>query len=158
MYGSRVREEGEQEMKLYAPVIAKPHTPPYKIHRYFARRPWNVFQNLIKGFSEENDIILDPFCGGGVTIYEGLKLKRTVIGFDLNPLSIFIVKNMVRNKCNELELNESFHQIMTYLNYLYGDYNKVESLSKQKTLSDAKLDILWNELALTVECKYCNQK
>ena len=54
----------------YNPVIAAIHTPPYKIHRYFARRPWNVFKNLIETFSDQNNIILDPFCGGGVTIYE----------------------------------------------------------------------------------------
>ena len=83
-------------MKDYQPIEAKAHTPPYKIHRYFARRPWNVFSQLIETYSKPADIILDPFCGGGVTIYEGLKSGRKVIGFDLNPLSIFIVKNMIK--------------------------------------------------------------
>ena len=51
----------------FIPVKALGHTPPYKIHKYFARRPWNVFCELIKIFSDNNDVILDPFCGGGVT-------------------------------------------------------------------------------------------
>ena len=44
--------------------------------------------------SKENEIILDPFCGGGVTIYEGIKNNRKVVGYDLNPLSIFITSNI----------------------------------------------------------------
>ncbi len=145
-------------MKKYTPVTAEPHTPPYKIHRYFARRPWNVFENLVQSFSDEGDIILDPFCGGGVTIYEGLRLKRRVIGFDLNPLSILIVKNMVKNKFNAKELTESLNNILSYIDFLYGDYNKVEPESKQRTLSSKKTDILWSELALTVECSSCGNK
>ena len=54
----------------YTPIVAKAHTPPYKIHKYFARRPHNVFNQLIENFTSPGEIILDPFCGGGVTIYE----------------------------------------------------------------------------------------
>ena len=32
-------------------VIAGPHTPVYKMHRYFARRPWSVFNELIRHYS-----------------------------------------------------------------------------------------------------------
>ncbi|MCR5018935.1 MAG: site-specific DNA-methyltransferase, partial [Bacteroidales bacterium] len=49
----------------YTPVVAEAHTPPYKIHKYFARRPHNVFSELISSFTDENDIVVDPFCGGG---------------------------------------------------------------------------------------------
>lgn len=74
----------------YTPIVAKAHTPPYKIHKYFARRPHNVFNQLIENFTSPGEIILDPFCGGGVTIYEGVTQDRRVIGCDLNPLSTFI--------------------------------------------------------------------
>jgi len=45
-------------------VVAKPHTPVYKMHTYFARRPWSVFRSLIEHYSNSGSIILDPFCGG----------------------------------------------------------------------------------------------
>ncbi len=32
----------------YNSVIAEAHTPPYKIHKYFARRPWNVFEQVVQ--------------------------------------------------------------------------------------------------------------
>jgi DNA modification methylase len=65
-------------------VIARPHTPVYKMHRYFARRPWSVFHELIKHYTNPGSIILDPFCGGGVTVVEGLRLGRKVIGVDIS--------------------------------------------------------------------------
>src|SRR3989339_1321828 len=128
-------------MKDYQPIEAKAHTPPYKIHRYFARRPWNVFSQLIETYSKPADIILDPFCGGGVTIYEGLKSGRKVIGFDLNPLSIFIVKSMIKKEEDLNELEKGYSQIADYLKFIY-------STSK---------NVAWNELAFEVQCNLCGK-
>ena len=44
-------------------IQARKHTAPYMIHRYFARRPWNLFENLIECYSRPNQIVLDPFSG-----------------------------------------------------------------------------------------------
>jgi putative DNA methylase len=73
-------------------IEARPHTPVYKMHKYFARRPWNVFSELIAHYSSVGDLILDPFMGGGVTVIESLRLKRKAIGIDLNPLATFITR------------------------------------------------------------------
>ena len=73
-------------------IEAEAHTPVYKMHKYFARRPWNVFSELIKQHSSTDDVIMDPFMGGGVTVIESLRLKRKAIGIDLNPLATFITK------------------------------------------------------------------
>ena len=81
-------------MKEYKSIKAKAHTAPYKIHRYFARRPWNVFKQLIEIYSNEGDIIVDPFCGGGVTIYEGLKLSRKVSWALILILSQFLLSKI----------------------------------------------------------------
>lgn len=140
----------------YRAVEAQPHTPPYKIHRYFARRPWNVFSQLIEVFSRENDLVLDPFCGGGVTIYEGLSKNRKVIGFDLNPLAIFLVRNMIRKLDDLSTLMSAYDQTATFIRHLYGNYNMVPA--KGGTKSSNRKDLIpidWNELAFKVICNYC---
>lgn len=96
---------------LETPVIAKRHTAPYQMHRYFARRPWNVFEHIIKHYTNAGDLILDPFCGGGITVYEGLKLRRRVIGIDLNPLATWITKMQVENFDLE-EVERAFNQVV----------------------------------------------
>lgn len=74
---------------------AQDHTPVYLIHRYYARRPHNVFSYLISHYSNPGDVILDPFMGGGVTVVESLRLKRKVIGLDINPLAWFVTRGEV---------------------------------------------------------------
>ena len=133
----------------YKPVEAEPHTPPYKIHKYFARRPYNVFDALIDSFTDSNEMIVDPLCGGGVTIYEGLKKGRKVIGFDLNPLSTFIVRNMVLSEGVNQLFYDKVNDLKNYLHYLTGNY--CQFTYKKKIYS-----IDWAELAMTVKCPYCN--
>jgi DNA modification methylase len=50
------------------------------MHRYFARRPHNVFARLIEHYSDVGDVVFDPFAGGGVTLVEGIARNRRVIG------------------------------------------------------------------------------
>ncbi len=71
---------------------ARAHTPVYTMHKYFARRPWNVFNELISHYTAPSDIVLDPFCGGGVTVVESLKLDRKAIGADVNPLATYVTE------------------------------------------------------------------
>lgn len=136
---------------LIKPIKAKPHTAPYKIHKYFARRPWNVFEGIIKAVTEKGELILDPFCGGGVTIYESLKNNRNVIGIDLNPLSIFIIKNMIKTPENYEELIKAIESCKNYLLSLYQGYSM---FTKDKKI----YDLTWAELTYIVECNYCKTK
>ena len=82
---------------------AQPHTPVYMMHKYFVRRPWNVFSQILSHYSSPSEIVLDPFCGGGTTVVESLKLKRKAIGVDLNPVATYITEM----ECRELDV-ESF--------------------------------------------------
>ncbi|OFX51317.1 MAG: hypothetical protein A2046_03995 [Bacteroidetes bacterium GWA2_30_7] len=144
-------------MNEYSPIEAKAHTAPYKIHRYFARRPWNVFRQLIELYSNKGDIILDPFCGGGVTIYEGLVTDRKVVGYDLNPLSVFIVKNMIKKASNQKSVFIAYKKIIKYLEYLYIDYDKMPLKSQQTTLFNKSVKVEWNELTFIVKCNKCGE-
>jgi len=87
----------KHERKTYSKVIqAKPHSPVYMMHKFWARRPHNVFAELVDHYSEPGDIVLDPFCGGGVTVVESLRLRRKVLGIDINPLAAYITEMEVR--------------------------------------------------------------
>src|SRR5665647_252318 len=74
---------------------AKRHTPMYLLHKYWARKPHNVVREYIEHYSTAGDIVLDPFCGSGVTAIEALKAGRKAIAIDLNPLALFITRMTV---------------------------------------------------------------
>ncbi|MGA7194332.1 MAG: DNA methyltransferase [Anaerolineales bacterium] len=139
---------------MYSPVKAEAHTPPYKIHKYFARRPWNVFNQLVNNFTSKDDIILDPFCGGGVTVYEGLSSGRKVIGCDLNPLAIFVVRNMVKRLDDQTSMLDAYKLCRDYILKLYNGCDTF--IDEDETLFGATpIKIEWSEVAFVVKCFYC---
>jgi DNA modification methylase len=132
-------------------VVAKPHTPVYKMHRYFARRPWSVFRSLIENYSNPGSIVLDPFCGGGVTVVEGLRLGRKVIGVDINPLATFITRMEVIDVDME-ELKDAFEKVEAACRA------KIEELYLTTCPKcGEKVPADWFEWSNVVECKKCGK-
>ena len=72
------------------PVVPKPHTPMYLMHKYWARKPHNVVREYIENYTKKGEIVLDPFCGSGPTPIEAIKSGRKGIGIDLDPIATFI--------------------------------------------------------------------
>src|ERR1017187_7770720 len=66
----------------------------YGVHPYFTRRPANVVRDYVERYSEEGDVVLDPFGGTGVTAIEAFLLGRRAIQNDLNPFANFIARNI----------------------------------------------------------------
>ena len=85
--------------------------PMYKVHKYWARKPWYVVSKYIKHFTKEGDTVLDPFCGSGVTGVEAIVNNRKAILIDLNPIAGFIAKNTARVDINLNDLNIAFENI-----------------------------------------------
>jgi DNA modification methylase len=52
---------------------------------------------LIRRYTKENEIVLEPFMGSGTTLFECEKLNRKYIGFDINEEMIEYVKNQMRD-------------------------------------------------------------
>lgn len=64
----------------------------YGIHPYPAMLHFLVVRELLKNYSKEGDIVLDPFMGSGVVAGECLINNRNFIGYDINPLAVLIAK------------------------------------------------------------------
>ncbi|MFZ1720559.1 MAG: DNA methyltransferase [Candidatus Moraniibacteriota bacterium] len=144
-----LEKKAQSKKGRFVAVKARTHTPPYKIHRYFARRPWNLFESLIDHHSAEGSIILDPFCGGGVTPYEGIKTGRKVVACDINPLSNFIVQNMFHSDFS-YALQKAYEDILKYLANITRDSFEVGCPHCKK-----KSEVAWYELAHTTMCNIC---
>lgn len=64
----------------------------YKIHPYYTKQPSNVVGEYIRHFSPEGGLVVDPFCGSGVTAIEALTNRRRTLCIDLDPLAVFITR------------------------------------------------------------------
>lgn len=130
-------------------VKAEGHTPQYKMHKYFARRPYNVFSHIIKHYTSKGDVVLDSFCGGGVTVFESAALERNVIGVDLNPLATFITRmQMFNGDINELR--DFYRRFMITINKKYSDWYAIK-------FDDDEGIAIWTEWAYTVKCPVCGE-
>ena len=140
-----------EEMNMIEPikksVKAKGHTPQYRMHKYFARRPYNVFSNLIEHYSEKGDIILDCFCGGGVTIFEGLALDRKVVGVDINPLATFITEMQIQQIDTDA--------LSQYFEYFLEECKQEFSNLYEYNSMDEKITPKWIEWTYEVKCPEC---
>lgn len=93
----------KQIQQNYRPLIA--------VHKWFARRPGTLFRGLIlseftstplkEAFYACNDFtgfrVADPFMGGGTPLLEANRVGCDVIGFDINPMSYWIVKQEIEH-------------------------------------------------------------
>ena len=59
---------------------------------YYTKQPSNVVGEYIRHFCPEGGLVVDPFCGSGVTGIEALTNKRRAICIDLDPLAFFITR------------------------------------------------------------------
>lgn len=99
--GLALREK--QIQQNYRPIIA--------VHKWFARRPGTLFRGLVlsefgdrplsESFFEANDFpnktVGDPFMGGGTPLLEANRVGCDVQGFDINPMSAWIVREEIEH-------------------------------------------------------------
>jgi DNA modification methylase len=64
----------------------------HNFYRYPARFSPRFAATAIECFSQPNDLVLDPYMGGGTAIVESIVSGRNVIGNDLNSLASFVAK------------------------------------------------------------------
>ena len=131
-------------------IVAKRHPPLYMIHRYRARKPHNVVADYIKCYSNEGDIIMDPFCGSGVVAVEAIKQKRKVIAIDLNPLATFITRTaLIPVDLNELE--DAFKELEKNCK------DRIYQLYRTKCSKGHPSIIRCVVLSFVVECPNCHK-
>ncbi len=95
---ARMARREKQIQQHYRPIIA--------VHKWFARRPGTLFRSLTlaefsdrplsESFFAANDFsgrtIADPFMGGGTPLLEANRVGCDVLGFDINPMAAWIVR------------------------------------------------------------------
>jgi adenine-specific DNA methylase len=99
----------------------------YAMHKYWSKKPHNLVANYIERFSAPNDIVIDSFCGSGVTVIESVRLRRRAIGFDINPIALLIT-DMGLTQIDIQQLKACFNAIQHDLAPLFGSLYRTACL------------------------------
>lgn len=88
-----------------------PRHPFHSICPYFAMFPESFVAAQLEEFTERDDLVFDPFCGRGTTIFESVRQGRRAAGSDVNSVAACVAgakaaaPNLaeVLHRINELE-------------------------------------------------------
>ena len=97
MFVAGLAAREKQMQQHYRPVIG--------VHKWFARRPGSLFRALAlaelepgavsRGYAQPHEltgVCLDPFMGGGTPLLEAARVGLSVVGYDTNPMSRWVVQ------------------------------------------------------------------
>ena len=98
----------------------------YGIHKFPAMLHFKLVEELVKEFSNEGDVVYDPFCGSGVTLNVAIRCNRPAIGTDINPLALLIAK--VRSYV-DIQPEQLIHELERTWNYLESDIPEVRNIN-----------------------------
>lgn len=116
------------------------HNPPYKNNEYSGRNwghPWHslcsyhgklkpsIAHHLIKNFTNENDLVLDPMSGVGTIPFEASLQGRYGIGNDLSELAYMITKAKLSHPSRE-KVENVLLELEDFINFFKQDYELFE--------------------------------
>ena len=154
-------------MALKEKQIQQNYRPIIGVHKWFARRPGTLFRGLILAefgndcladtFFDANDLsgikIVDPFMGGGTPLIEANRVGCNVQGFDINPMSAWIV----REEIEHLDVPAYKQAAQTLVEALRADINQYYRTSCP-LYGDADVSVksfLWVKV---LDCEACGKQ
>lgn len=69
---------------------------------YPTQKPAALLERIIAASSDAGDVVLDPFCGCGTTIYAAQKLDRRWIGIDVTHLAISLIERRLKEAFGDI--------------------------------------------------------
>lgn len=127
-------------------VVAKHHTAIYSVHRYFARRPHNVFAHIISHYLSKPSLVMDPFAGGGVSLIEGLTLGHRVIGSEISPLACFVITGQLSHT-DPTSIRQAVDSCIQYCEERVGFSYKI-----------GREEVYWYGWESVTSCTHCGKK
>lgn len=70
---------------------------------YPTQKPLALLERIIASTTQPGDVVFDPFCGCGTTVYAATKMQRTWIGCDIAILAVKLIREVLAEKYRLVE-------------------------------------------------------
>jgi tRNA G10 N-methylase Trm11 len=131
------------------------HTKPYSYSNSFGVKLAKTLVNIAT-FGDSNSKIIDPCCGIGTTIVEGLSMNYNISGQEINSLIAENAnKNLIHYNLPPIVLNKDMHLITNFydtsiIDLPYGIFSHT-SLTEQKKMIETGKKISSKMILITFE-------
>ena len=96
---------GKTQLPFAGDLAAESRHPVYSFHPYHTKVPPEIIRKLIEHYTRPGEIVLDAFCGTGMTGVAARESGRCGIVIDLSPIATFIASvNGTTNPANSAAL------------------------------------------------------
>lgn len=90
---------GKQMQSLWS--ILPPALLEKRYGKHPTQKPEALLSRIIRASSNENDLVLDPFCGSGTTGVVCARLKRRFVGFEIDGSYLDVAENRITDEVIE---------------------------------------------------------
>jgi len=122
----------------------------YTAHSYHTKVPPEAIQPFIEHYSKPGDVILDPFCGSGMTGVAAALAGRRAILNDLSPAAIHLAWNHT-HPCDSVALMEGFDLLERRLGRKFQELYSTEHSNGTPGL------IHWTLWSTEHSCPFCEK-
>ena len=88
----------------------------HSYHRYPAKFIPQLVHRLLKQYTQEGDLVVDPFGGCGTTLIEAKVTGRPSIGVDINPVAVLIT-NAKKTPIHPIKLSKAYSELQSELQF-----------------------------------------
>ena len=152
------------ELALHKKQVQQNYRPIIAAHKWFARRPGTLFRSLLlsdftggllrDNYFRANNLrgirVADPFMGGGSPLLEANRLGCDIVGYDINPMAYWIVRQGIEH----LDLSayrEAASKLVESLANQIGSLYRTTCLHCNSTEAHAKY-FLWVKTHTCCQC------
>jgi len=130
--------------------------PIYNAHSYHTKVPHKAIMKYIEHYTNEGDIVLDGFCGTGMTGVAAQLLNRKAILSDLSPIATFIAYNY-NNPVDLLEFKREADKILKEVEKECGwMYETTHYINGKPAQTKGKINyVVWSDVFI---CPYCKNE
>ena len=132
-------------------ISAGKNTYTYDAHTYHTKVPPQGIAYVIAKYLPEGGVVLDPFCGSGMTGVAARYLGYDVVLNELSPAACFIAHNFVRT-VDTVKFNHAVLQVLGTLDEL-----RQKLYSTECRECGAEVELLYTVWSYKLKCNRCKE-
>lgn len=122
----------------------------YTAHSYHTKVPPEAIIPFIEHFTKPGDVVLDPFCGSGMTGVAAALCGRLAILNDLSPAAVHLAWNHT-HPCKPADLESAFSEIETKIG------RRIEDIYGTSDANGKPAVLHWTMWSTRHKCPHCGR-